>query len=544
MYKVLIADDEAIERNAFRLMINKNFNNLGLAAEAANGIEAVELAREFCPDIIVMDIKMPGIDGLQAIEEIKKFLPQAKFLLLTAYGNFEYAQRALKMGAEDYLLKPIKMQKFIETLSNLIKKLDEEARQNEATLYLKSRIESVKPYIEKDILSAVIAGGDTGETIQKYAGFLEIDLSNSFCIVIKLTDEAANNTIHDNLKGLFEKQEVYNLISETVKGLCNCLISEYFNNNIILLIPVEKGFDSYNTRVWSIDFANYIRSMIKPKIKAKLFFGIGEVYGGYENIHDSYVEALKALKYSGEQNEIAHYGDITLEQEDNSIYPYEIEKALCEKIAVGDMKTGMALLEESVNKIMEICGGDFAVIKEKVYELIIVIHRYIAENVFENYEINFSTNGLLEEINCIKEINHLKSRVISYVRNFGALLEKNRQNKINSLVSSATDYINNNFNKELTLEDVAYKVGISPYYLSKLFKQKLDKNFIDYITELRIEKAKKLLKDTDKSIKEITFEVGYNSQTYFCKVFKKVSGMPASDYKNSFNNLKADSSQI
>ncbi len=531
MYKVLIADDEAIERNASRLMLKKNFENIEIVAEAANGLEAIDMAIEHCPDIIIMDIKMPGIDGLRAIKEIKNVLPRAKFLVLTAYGNFQYAQRALKIGVEDFLLKPVKRQKLIETLNMVINKIRNEGLESQQAIELKAKIENLIPFIERDILSTIIAGGNASEIIQRYAGFLDVNLSVAFCIVIKVNEKFSDVSVHDNVEISLIKQKVYQAIVETVKGVCNCLVSELFNNYIILLVPVQKDYDKYRNKIWAIDLASYINSRVKGSNLIDLKFGIGGVHKGYSCLYDSYIEALNAVKFTDEQNTIIHYGDINIDQSSDNLYPFDIEQKLSEKILLGDKSASLALAVDILNILFEVWGNKINTIKGKIFELVVVISRSIRQQIPAIYEYAGVSDDLFVQINNIKDLNNLRTWTLKHIESLINLIEESKKNKINSVISAATKYIDENYNKDLALEDVAYKVGISSYYLSRLFKHELKKNFIDYITEQRINKAKELLKGTNMSIKEISYGVGFNNQTYFSKVFKKVTGLSPSEYK-------------
>ena len=198
MYNIMIVDDEPIEREAFRLLIKNNFNNLLLVTEAQNGFEAIDLSASLKPDIIVMDIKMPGINGLDATSEIKKKSPYVKFIILSAYNQFDYAQQALKIGAEDFIVKPTKMQALADSINNIIDKLKDEQNKRQIHSVLKNKVEDIKPFVENDMIYSIISGCGEDE-LRRFAEFLEISFKSCYCMVI-LSENASDFLTNEDRK--------------------------------------------------------------------------------------------------------------------------------------------------------------------------------------------------------------------------------------------------------------------------------------------------------------------------------------------------------
>lgn len=533
MYKILIADDEEIERSALKLILSRNMKDLQIVGDAANGIEAVDLARAHQPHIILMDIKMPGIDGLKAIKEIKTFLPEAKILVVTAFGDFEYAQKALKMGVEDYLLKPVKSQKLIETVENVIKKIECEKTEKAKLVSQTNKIANVTLFIEREILNDIIAGGDNLKTFDKYTDFLELDIYKAFCMVIDLDTENSDFRTK-SFESIDHEIELSEVVAEIVKEVTRCLVCELVHGRILILVPVREDFSKLEAYTWSKDLSEYIKSKLSEKLISISGIGIGGKQEGYENIKKSYQECLKALKQCEKKGSIVHFADIQALESTSPSYPFAAEKEMCDKLLKGERENCFLILEEIIDSIYSMYYGNLQGIRSKLYELVIVLYRQVAVSC----ELNFDTQTFFLEMNCIKDITKLRQWMKTFLENMLGAVENGRQRSVNTILVSAVDYVNSNYTKDLTLEEVAYEVNVSPFYLSKLFKQKLNKNFIDYIADQRINKAKELLKHTNKSMKEISYLVGYNNQTYFCKVFKKVVGISAGEYRERNYSLK------
>lgn len=532
MFKIVLVDDEMIEIEALKFMLSRNFDNLLIVGEATNGIEAIEVVKLTNPDIVVMDIRMPGIDGLKAIEEIKKISPNIRVLMLTAYSSFEYALHALKLGVDDYLLKPIKRSNMIETLNKIIEKINNEGKQFEQNQILKNAAESMVPYIKNEIFQSIVTGEGTSDIIAKNSSFIGMDIERSFCIVLRILD---NNEITNASKtnNYPERKIILDAANEIVKELCPCLVSDYINNDILIIVPVDKNSDESVNQSWAAGFVNYLNLKIQSKAKAKLVFGAGKTYKGYGNLHNSYMEALYAIKYGNEDETLRLYSeDKKMEgQLSKFLYPYELEKKLMDKVLSGYEDESLSLLESLFAKIIDIYNNNFFEIKEKVLEIVLVLNRYSYQYASEQNEIKFVVGDYHTEINEIKDANQLKLWLLNYAKETIDLIAKKRINEADPIVFNAIEYINCNYEKELTLENVAQKVGVSTYYFSRLFKLKTRKNFVDFVSELRVAKAKELLKDPKRSIKEIAYETGFNSQIYFCKVFKKTVNLTPMEFR-------------
>lgn len=527
MYKIIFADDEPIERAAFRIFIKNNFNNIEVIGEGASGFEAIKLAREKDPDIVVMDICMPGIGGLTAIREIKRNKPKIKFVILSAYSKFDYAQNALKLGVEDYILKPVKNQKMYEVIQSIITKIEAEKIREEESNILKHKVENIQPYIEDEFVMTVISGANDANYFDDMLKFLDMNSYKWYCLTA-----AGNSTGISEL--LFEK------IQETVERVSGKVIGANIGGNGILFIPIKVLKDNQKLHTNSLELANYIQIKLKTEYSGEFYLGIGKAYDGYENLRISYIEALDACKYAVKHKKpFYHVSDIKdmrdvgdSDDKKQLVSMNDVGLNLFDNICTGDFDVSTRTMNEFLNELRTIYGSQLSPIRDRIYQLTLIIENNVYGTFGKHFKKKLIQDTKSETINEIKDFKSLKMWLMLYLRNLTEFINDIKLSKSSSnLVINALDYINKNYKDNFTLEDVADTLSVSPFYLSKLIKEITGKNFTDHLTDKRINHAKELLLNTDMTIKEITYEVGFNSQSYFSTIFKKIVGVTPSDYK-------------
>ncbi len=449
MFNLLIADDEELERKAVKKIIATSFKDIFHIFEAKNGREAIEVGYSVKPDIVIADIKMPGINGLEAIKELKKSLKYTHFIILTAYDYFAYAKEAIVNEVKDYMLKPLKKDELIERVRNTLSSLEEQKKNRITEIELKEKIYALLPVLENELTYAIISNKLNSVDYKAYLEYLNLNFRKGYCMIINAENEKNHSVFSQNGKDQV-KSKAKEYIEEVIKTYHNAIVSSVFTEDIIIFIENDNDSDNYSTRLNSISLGRKIAEEMKEKLGLSITVGIGKAYSGIENLWTSYNEAVKASQYNGIAMKVKHYEDIS---------------------------TSLEVIEKSEVK---------------------------------NYDI-------------IAEYDHKAA-------------DKRSNNSHSELMLNSRSFIEKNYNTEITLEEVAHHIGVSPYYFSKIFKAYFGKNYMDYLTDLRIEKAKDMMRNGVDSIKEICYEVGYNDPNYFSRVFKKVEGVTPSEYKNRIYN--------
>lgn len=531
MYRILLADDEGIVLNALEFIIEKNFNGKYELETAKTGLSAIETAERFRPDIVFMDIQMPGINGIDAMREIRKFSAGTIFVVLTAYDKFDYAKEAIGLGVLDYLNKPVNRKVVVEVIGKAMKEIDERRERRKNDLQVKERMETVMPIIENGFIYSILLQERFDEDIENYKNLLGITGEYGYMLAVVFGDRQQGNYM-TNAVGTSVKAQMdyYAKVRETLKdAFPEAVVGNVSANKIPVFMPADGLKMGYNRRIEMIEKSRMaVRSMNKA---TGLSFRIG--IGGVNKLKDalqSYDGALKAL-YSTEGS-VAHVDDLPISVEYEENYPVETEGAIFEKLQDGKVEECIAQADKFFDWMVNQYGDDEMSIKLKVLEFVLNGESIMYRGGGRLYRFN-SRKTYLQEVFDITGYDVLKKWLMEKMRDAASVMTRGSEDHTNDLIRRAKEYIDSHFQKDMSLDDISRELNISPYYFSKLFKEKTGGNFVEYVTERRMERAKQLLKNSDKSIKEVCLEAGYSDPNYFSRIFKKYQGVSPTEYKDN-----------
>lgn len=529
MYRILLADDEGIVLNALEFIIEKNYSGKYELETAKTGLGAIEAAEHFRPDIVFMDIQMPGINGIDAMREIRKFSANAIFVVLTAYDKFDYAKEAIGLGVLDYLNKPVNQKVVVEVIGKAMQEIDARRERRKNDLQVRERMETVMPIIENGFIYSILLQERFEEDIENYKNLLGITAAYGCMLAVVFGDRQQGNYMTNAVGTSVKTQmdyypKVREILKETFAG---AVVGNVSANKIPVFMPADRPKMTYNDRIEMIEKSRIaVRSMNKA---TGLSFRIG--IGGVCKLKDSlqsYDGGLKAL-YST-KGSVAHVDDlpISVEYEDN--YPVETEEAIFEKLRDGKAEECLVQADKFFDWMVSQYGYDEMSIKLKVLEFVMNGESIMYRNGGYLYRFD-SRKSYLQEVTDIKGYEGLKKWFMEKMRSITAAMIKGGEEHTNDLIRQAKEYIDSHFQKDMSLDDVSRELNISPYYFSKLFKEETGENFVEYVTGRRMDRAKQLLKNPEKSIKEICIEVGYSDPNYFSRIFKKYQGVSPTEYK-------------
>lgn len=520
MLKILIVDDEYLVRDSLKMIISKNMKNIDLIDIACNGREAIEKAISLRPDIVFMDIHMPGIDGMEAIRQIKSINKDTLFVILTAYEFFDYAKEALSLGVSEYLLKPISKNKVLETVEQLSKLVDEKRSNLMREIQLKEKMNSMVPILEAQFISNKMFNIETPHKIDFYENVFGMKLGQGYVMVLLFKNKESNSKFN------IEKQHFFETFSMKLKSVCNCLIGNPLQDRIVAYIPT-------NNLDLEADFkkkAKLIAEKLDEKMKrlTDITYSIG-IGGNYDidnfgrSFYEAYIEA-------SDQREQLVMGLDNLPGNDSKIddYPSHKNQIFSNHILTGNITEAREVFEEIYLQLISNYGDDIYRIKSKVLDLLFIIDKNLPYTIEEIYKIKDS-----HVLSILKTTSKEELRIefLNYLSDIALQVQKRKTGSPEGIMPMVLEFVNKNYNKDITLKDVANSVNLSYNYLSKIFKDEIGKSFIDYLTELRMEKSMKLLSKGNLSIKEICQQIGYNDPNYYCKAFKKVTGKTPTEYR-------------
>ena len=255
MYRIMLADDEGIVIDSLKFIIEKEFGDLCEIQYAKTGRSVIELAESFRPDIAVMDIQMPGINGIDAIKEIKKSNSSTVFIVMSAYDKFDYAQEAISLGVLEYITKPMERKRILAVLKKAMGIIDREKEKRKRELLVKEKLETVVPIIESGLISNILLQEHFEEDIENYKTLLGIDSGYAYMVAVVCGDEQQGNHMTNAVGSSVRMQNHYQEVRTILKEYFNCYVGSVMANKLAVLVPCEKEAMDYNERIELIEKA-------------------------------------------------------------------------------------------------------------------------------------------------------------------------------------------------------------------------------------------------------------------------------------------------
>jgi two-component system response regulator YesN len=523
MYSVFIVDDEVIVREGLRSSIDWEHSGFSFAGEAGDGEIALSMIQDIKPDILITDIKMPFMDGLELSQTVKKLLPWIRIIILSGHDEFDYAKKAISIGVDDYILKPFTPEELLACMNKVAEKLDQQNRQFNDISRMKAQLESNALLAREKLLSDIVLGAvESPEAIQK-ASDLNINLISRYYIVCVSRIQSITGDINDLITA---KSRLLSLIAQDQNTIGFFLSPDMFV--AIVKNSTDKGCEDDAYRL-----ADAVQHEISKNTKCTVITSIGSLADHTALIASSFQNAGKVLNQcrvtgknrivsSDEVNSVSG-GSIVLQENDplvdrlNFADESEIDQIIREYIALlGENPDHFSVIASyllvdvimAVSKVIEELGGDIKTVMPEI-----LTHSFV-DNAVQNQDV------------FIAEIRRVLAAVLTY-RN------EHMQGRYGDVILRAKKYIDEHYSDpDICLRSTAEAVNFSPNHFSTIFSQECGTTFIEYLTAVRIEQAKKLLKTSDMKSADIAYEVGFNDPHYFSFIFKKVTGISPRDYRN------------
>ncbi|MBR4169271.1 MAG: response regulator [Lachnospiraceae bacterium] len=527
MYKVMLADDEGIVIESLSFIIEKNFGGQCEIASAKTGRSVIELAETFRPDIAFMDIQMPGINGIEAMKEIRNRNASTVFIVLSAYDKFDYAKEAINLGVLEYLNKPVEQGRIVEVLTRAMAQIDKERAKRRQDLLIREKLENVIPIIENNMIYAILFQDSYTQDADSYRDLLGIEADYGYMIVMEFGEQKEDDHMTNVVGAGVRSQSYYREIRETVRNTFSCITGSLMANRLILLVPVTEPAIDYAERIRIIEKCRDMLRKLSERVDVKFRAGIGSVHRLNECM-ESYKEAQRALRNAN--GTVAHISDLAITVTYEEDYPVDTEREIFNKTTKGDESGAAMAASRFFEWMCENYGDHVNDIKLKALEFVLWSEHLAYEEGGMKYRF-LSRQDYLPDIMGMQTLDEIKKWFLEKTSAAARDVRENKQKQSSSSVEVAKEYILANYQNDISLDDVSREVDISPYYFSKLFKEETGENFIEYVTNIRIEKAKQLLTSSRLSMKEICAQIGYADPNYFSRIFKKTVGVTPTEYK-------------
>lgn len=527
MYKIMLADDEGIVIDSLKFLIEKEFGDKCRIEYAKTGRSVVELAESFRPDIAIMDIHMPGINGIDSMKEIRKTNSKVIFIVMSAYDKFDYAREAIKLGVLEYITKPMEKNRLIAVLKKAMDIVDMERETRSNDLRNKEKLETVIPMIENGLIYDILLQEHFAEDIANYKNLLGIEEDYAYMLTLVYGDTREGNFMTNAVGSSVKIQQQYQVVREEIKSYFNCVVGPVMANKISVLVPFKQERMEYGERTSVIETARKLVHSLKERFAVSFRIGISRV-GELSKMKEAHDEAVNALLITTAS--VAHVDDLPIGCNYEENYPIHLEKQLFEMIGKGDTDRAIMTARSFFDWMLENHADDVMDIRLKCLEFILFAEQIAYEKGGMVYRFR-NRKDYLTTVMSIENYEQMKNWFLDKISICCKNILSKRKESSNNTVYLAKEYIMENYNKMLNLDEVSYYVNISPYYFSKIFKEETGENFIEYLTNIRIEKAKELLNHSDYSMKEIGVMVGYADPNYFSRTFKKKVGVTPTEYR-------------
>lgn len=505
MIKVFLVEDEKIIRKSIKNNVKWEENGFEFAGEAPDGEMALPMIEKLHPDIVITDIKMPFMDGLELSDILKKKMPKIQIIILSGYGEFDYAKEAIKIGVTDYLTKPVTGEQLLEALNKVKQKLDKKKRQEEDIKKLQKNIKTQMKNMRYQFFGNLIRGKISVSKLMEQGNELGIDLM-----------APAYNFM---LFKIFSKNE-----NDT--------------EGYVLMIKAQNTEETIQV---AKDYVAALTKRMKKEKELQWFAGIGHAVERLHNLSESYDSASKAFayQYQSSGNEAVFFDKLDNEKieraEDLQQVDFtKVNSESLEEFLKNGKEEAVHLFVEDYTKTLGKSNMDsFMFCQYMLINIQVGVMKFVEKMGVEKANIDRTFKDYKQQIAAVSTGEKAAEYIEELIRQAIRMRNERLGKKHSSLITEAKEFIVKNYQEEtLSLSDVADQVGLSSSHFSTTFKQETGKSFVEFLTSVRMDKAKEMLCFTDMKASQISYEVGYKDPHYFSYLFKKTQGCTPSEYRS------------
>lgn len=549
MVKLFLCEDEIVMRDGIKNHIDWEKEGIEFVGEASDGELAYPMILENKPDILITDIKMPFMDGLELSELVKKELPDTRIIILSGYDEFAYAQKAVSLGITEYLLKPISPAKLRDSIRSVADRIEEERALGASEAEWAREEQAERRLIEKNRLFDTLIMNDmsTSEVLDK-AKSLDLVLTarayQMTLISLNVTGASADsfsesmNRLKNELTELYADKEKYIVFDRGING--------------IAVLTMADSADE--TAGYTREMVDNIEGILRRYGDLDHFIGVGGPVNRLSEIGHTYYDASRALAkrfFADDKTERVVYalsgqktegpGPDEEDRRDSRKANFNIEpvldsesphKAIESFLRTGTQDEAEPILDSIFSTIGEQNINSLVFLNYLTMDIYLAMARFIREIGADSTDIENECGNINELITASRSAVETKDYLKKYLKNVIGLRDSTSAKKYSKLLGNAVRYIDENYsNEDISLNKVAANVNISPNHFSSIFSQEMGKTFIEYLIGKRMERARELLMTTDMRSSEIAYAVGYKDPHYFSYTFKKTQGMTTREFR-------------
>ncbi len=526
LYKMIIVDDEDEVRESIRKKIDWEELGFELVGSACNGEEALEMAEAMSVDVVMTDIKMPFMDGLTLAGKLKENYQNTKIVVYSGFDEFEFAQEAIHLEVEEYLLKPINPQELIKVFSKIKENLDKEIdeKRNAKKLY-EHYLKSI-PMMQEQVLVSLLHGRIQTEKAVPLLQSYDLEMNGNYYSVAVF--HFCPNEYVDNIKEQMDYLSLLSIVNDYCNEILNVHSFLYLDKVIVIATLKEK--DEISAFHYHIE---QICKKAKRILDVNLSAGIGRAYSEVGELSISFNEASSALEYRVfvGANQAIYIQDVEPKQKAFTALEHYSVNDIFNAIKLGtreELEKAISYFISSLKQSKMGINQYRFIFMELIIEIVRLVRLYDLELdyiVGENFD-------LYRDIEKFHSLDELEEWLYKICLNMRQLMKKQKCHSTKLLTENAQKYVEDNYSDcEFSVEKICKHLGVSPSYFSTIFKKETGMSFVSYLAKVRMEHAVDLLNNTDEKSYFIAEQVGYLEPNYFSYVFKKQYGVSPTKYR-------------
>ncbi|NRF93749.1 response regulator [Paenibacillus frigoriresistens] len=530
MYRVIIVDDEDEVRVGIKRKTDWAACGFELVGDFNNGRDLLEAVESLQPDIVITDICMPFMDGLEMTEHLINAYRDLKVVILTGYEDFDYAKQAIKLKVKDYLIKPVNSEEFTEFLLKMKHELDDEHSKKANFSELKLRLNQSMPLLRERFLERLVTSRMDLEEIERKFSYFDLWLPGPYYLALIADIDVIlfEHTRNEDADTVLLRFAVLNIMQEIFEKESGGIVFQTRDDKIAVIYSGDADLEEKAQLL-----AGYAAKSVHKYLKLTISMGIGRVYASLQRVSNSFQEALSSLDYRFllGKNKIISIKDLEYGKSVDQVTYKDWEKKVVAAMKTGNKDKVSAVLDDGIEEwkamvpSIDKCYGS-------IHKLLVSLMNLIVDTGFDESHV-FDDNPF-SQIRTMKTLDDVRDWLQRICHQIIQYLSQHRTAVAHSQMAVAEAYMKEHYAKEsLSLNEVCSQVFMSSSYFSLLFKQYSGVTFVDYLTQYRLEKAKELLGMTQLKTCDIALRIGYNDPKYFNVIFKRHIGMTPKEYRNS-----------
>jgi two-component system response regulator YesN len=535
----MIVDDEASTRTGLRDYFDWASYGIEVVGEAGDGAAGLELARKLKPHIVLTDVKMPKLNGIEFARRLKEQDEKVKIVFISGYDDVDYLKSALKMDAVDYILKPVNRNEISLVFDKVVKLADSEKNQRELLSKMSAKLQRSIPLLrERFLLRLLKEGSGNGGDLEGQIEFLELNLplEGVYCtIIISIDDQEI----------LFESLSVreVELTTFSIQNICQEIVSRYMQGYVfeyrkgefaaILCMPEEEAEKDVLYEMLA-DIKSSLDDFLQRLMNISISIGVGSTVTRLKELNQSCSHAEDALhqKLFLGKNQLILIDQLEMPGD----WDFRTVRRKCDKLPsllkASDESVIAAYLDELFGELTRNRTLTAKYCRMICQELLLLASQFLLNLELQEEQLDDMEERVRNDVMKLETAGEMKAALLAYLQQACRYIGDRKTNKSRNVIERIKSMIETRFQENVTISDIAKEVYLTTTYVCLIFKQETGMTLNDYLTKVRMETALDMLKDPANKLHDICYAIGYSEPSYFSKMFKKYTGLSPSEYRN------------